>query len=243
MRTLVRRAALVACVLLLAGCGSDLGMPSPVTTQAAKTRDLWRVFVVIALVVGLIVYGLIIFVVVRYRRRREDDGEVNPNQRQYQVPIEIIYTALPLVIVGVLFGLSIRTERDVNHSDAHPDLTVKVVAFQWQWQFAYDGSPVVVTGVPTKEPVLVLPTERSVRLEFSSPDVVHSFWVPHFIEKRDVIPRVDNAIDVRITEAGQWDGVCAEFCGLNHTSMRFSVQAVPGPQFDTWLASGGTTTP
>jgi cytochrome c oxidase subunit 2 len=69
--------------------------------------------------------------------------------------------------------------------------------------------------------------------------VVHSFWVPRFIEKRDLIPRVDNAIDVDITEAGEWPGVCSEFCGLNHTAMRFSVRAVPGPEFDAWLAGGG----
>jgi cytochrome c oxidase subunit 2 len=91
--------------------------------------------------------------------------------------------------------------------------------------------------------VLVLPVDRTVRLELSSPDVVHSFWVPHFIEKRDLIPRVDNAIDVHVTEPGQWDGVCSEFCGLDHTSMRFRVQAVPGDRFDAWLASGGTTSP
>jgi cytochrome c oxidase subunit 2 len=236
------RAGLLALVLVLAGCGGDLGLPSPVTSQGAESRDLWRIFVVIAVVIGLIVYGLIVFVLIRSRRRRARD-ELMPSQRQYNVPIEIVYTAIPIVIVGVLLGLSIRTERHVTSTSDHPDLRVKVVGFQWQWQFAYQGSPVVVTGVPGKDPVLVLPTDRTVRLELSSPDVVHSFWVPHFIEKRDLIPAVDNAIDVKVTEPGRWDGVCSEFCGLDHTKMRFSVQAVPGPQFDAWLASGGTATP
>ena len=242
-RQLTRAAALVGVlVVVLGGCGTDLGLPTPVTSQGAKSRDLWRIFVILAIIIGLIVYGLIIFVVIRYRRRHRA-ADVNPDQRQYHVPIEIVYTAVPLVIVGVLLGLSIRTERDVTSTSAPADVTVKVVGFQWQWQFAYDGSPVVVTGVPGKPPVLVLPTERNVRLELSSPDVVHSFWVPHFIEKRDLIPRVANTIEVRITQTGRWDGVCSEFCGLDHTTMRFSVQAVPGPQFDAWLASGGTTSP
>jgi cytochrome c oxidase subunit II len=236
------QAGLLVLVLALAGCSSDLGMPSPVTSQGARSRDLWRIFVVIAVIIGLIVYGLVIFVVVRYRRRRSPEGAL-PDQRQYHVPIEILYTAIPIVIVGVLFGLSIRTERDVNSTSDDPDLTVKVVGFQWQWQFSYEGTPIVITGVPGHDPVLVLPTERTVRLELSSPDVVHSFWVPRFIEKRDLIPRVDNTIEVRVTEPGQWDGVCSEFCGLDHTTMRFSVKAVPGPQFDSWLASGGTTPP
>jgi cytochrome c oxidase subunit II len=235
-----RRAAAVAvtaaATVVLGGCG-NLGMPDPVTTQGTESRDLWRIFVWIALVIGAIVYGLVIFVVLRYRHRRSA-GE--PSQRQYHVPVEIVYTALPLVIVGVLLGLSIRTENNVTATTKDPDLTVKVVGFQWQWQFSYEGSPVVITGVPGKDPVLVLPVGRIVRLDLSSPDVVHSFWVPNFIEKRDLIPRVDNAIDINITEAGEWPGVCSEFCGLNHTAMRFSVRAVPATEFDAWLAGGGS---
>jgi len=238
-----RRAAgvvlVAASVMLLAGCG-NLGMPHPVTEQGTESRDLWRIFVWVALVIGAIVYALVVFVVVRYRHLRSD-GE--PSQRQYHVPVEILYTALPIIIVGVLLGLSIRTERNVTATSDNPDVTVRVIGFQWQWQFIYEGSNVTVTGVPGKDPVLVLPVSQTVRLELESPDVVHSFWVPHFIEKRDLIPRVDNAIQVRVDQPGQWAGVCSEFCGLDHTTMRFSVQAVPGPQFDAWLASGGTTSP
>jgi cytochrome c oxidase subunit II len=236
----VRRRAVTAALVALAatavaGCG-NLGMPHPVTAQGTESRDLWRIFVWIALVIGAIVYGLVAFVVIRYRRSRSE-GE--PSQRQYQIPLEIVYTALPLIIVGVLLGLSIRTERKVTHTSADPDLTVRVIGFQWQWQFVYQGSDVTVTGVPGKDPVLVLPVGRTVRLELESSDVVHSFWVPHFIEKRDLIPRVDNAIDVNITEQGEWAGVCSEFCGLNHTAMRFSVRAVAPEEFQAWLASGG----
>jgi cytochrome c oxidase subunit 2 len=137
--------------------------------------------------------------------------------------------------------VSIRTESDVTSTSERPDVTVHVVGFQWQWQFSYEGTPVVVTGVPGKDPVLVLPTERTVRLEMESPDVVHSFWVPHFIEKRDLTPGLDdNAIEVRVTEPGEWDGLCSEFCGLDHTRMRFRVRAIPAAEFDAWLASGGT---
>ena len=228
-------AAIAAAVVLLGGCG-NLGMPSPVTSQGTESRDLWRIFVWTAIVIGAIVYALVIFVVVRYRRRRSA-GE--PSQRQYNVPVEIVYTAIPLVIVGVLLGLSIRAENKVTATSKDPDLTVSVVGFQWQWQFNYQGTPISITGVPGKDPVLMLPVGRTVRLELSSSDVVHSFWVPHFIEKRDLIPRVDNAIDVDITEAGEWAGVCSEFCGLNHTAMRFSVRAVPPAEFDAWLAAGG----
>ena len=230
----------VAAVAILAtACSSNLGLPDPVTTQGTHSRDLWRIFVVLAIVIGAIVYALVGYVLFWGHQRRGDDAE--PSQRQYNVPVEVVYTALPIVIVGVLLGLSIRTENKVTATSDHPDLTVQVIGFQWQWQFRYQGSAVVVTGVPGKDPVLVLPVGRTVRLELQSPDVIHSFWVPNFIEKRDLIPRVDNAIDVNITQTGQWPGVCSEFCGLDHTSMRFSVQAVPPDQFDQWLARGGTS--
>jgi cytochrome c oxidase subunit II len=241
---LTRRRALLAVAvaglcLVLAGCASDLGMPEPVTTQGTHSRDLWRVFVVIALIIGTIVYLLVGFVVIRYRRNRSGGGM--PSQRQYHVPIEIIYTAIPLVIVGVLLGLSIRTERNVTALKSDPDVTVRVVGFQWQWQFNYVGTNIVITGVPGKEPVLMLPTDRTVQLDLQTADVIHSFWVPHFIEKRDLIPRVTNSIDVNIKQTGQWAGVCSEFCGLDHTDMRFTVRAVSPSDFDAWLASGGTT--
>ena len=112
-------------------------MPSPVTSQGTESRDLWRIFVWTAIVIGAIVYALVIFVVVRYRRRRSD-GE--PSQRQYNMPVEIVYTAIPLVIVGVLLGLSIRAENN-GHAPPRriPTSTVDVIGFQWQWRFHYPG--------------------------------------------------------------------------------------------------------
>jgi cytochrome c oxidase subunit 2 len=234
-----RRIAVVGLIaalsLLLAGCG-NLGLPDPATQQGDSSRNLWRIFVWTAIAIGAFVYVLIGLVLLKMRRR--DDGE--PSQRQYNVPVEIVYTAVPLVIVGVLFGLSVRTEADVTGTSPDPDLTVHVVGFQWQWQFAYEGTDVVVTGVPGRLPELVLPVGERVRLELQSVDVVHSFWVPNFIEKRDLIPRVQNAIDIDITQPGEWPGFCSEFCGLDHTGMRFTVRALPADRFETWLANGGT---
>jgi cytochrome c oxidase subunit II len=232
-----RLAWLLAALPLLAGC--RFGMPKSVTDQGEHTTTLWQIVFVIALVIGALVYVLIILAVIRYRRRPGDDGE--PPQRQYLIPLEVAYTAIPLIIVGVLFGLALGTERKVTHLSANPDLVVQVVGFQWQWQFNYEGSGVQVSGSPGVTPVLVLPTDRTVRLQLVSRDVVHSFWVPKFVEKRDLIPRVDNNIDVRLTEAGEWPGVCSEFCGLDHWKMTFRVRALPPDEFDRWLAEQPTT--
>jgi cytochrome c oxidase subunit II len=109
---------------------------------------------------------------------------------------------------------------------------------QWQWQFRYPDQGVVINGVPNEDPPeLVLPVDRTVRFELISRDVVHSFWVPNFITKRDLIPGHDNQLEVMIEEPGVWRGECSEFCGLDHWKMIFSVRALPPDEFDRWLAS------
>ena len=93
--------------------------------------------------------------------------------------------------------------------------------------------------MPGRPPTLVLPVDRTVRLKLIADDVIHSFWVPSFLEKRDLIPGVDNEIDVNVIEPGEWSGVCSEFCGLDHWKMNFSLRAVPPEEFDEWVRAGG----
>jgi cytochrome c oxidase subunit II len=235
----VRRVVGVGGVLLLVGGCGRAGMPAAATEQGRDTTSLWKIFLVVAVVLAAIVYGLIAFVVVRYRRRRHDDGTV-PSQQRELISLELLYTAIPLVIVGVLLGLSTRTQQKVTRLSDHPDLAVDVIGFQWQWQFRYPGG-IVVSGTPDLPPVLELPVGRLVQLHLISNDVIHSFWVPNFIEKRDLIPGVDNKIDVRLTKTGEFAGVCSEFCGLDHYRMTFTVRAVSTEEFDAWLAKGGST--
>lgn len=228
----------VACavlVVMVTGCGRA-GLPRAATEQGRETESLWKLFLVIAAVLGVVVYGLIVYVVVR-ARRRPDDGSL-PSQRRDFFGLELLYTAVPLVIVGVLLGLSTRAQQKITKLSDHPDLAVQVIGFQWQWQFRYpDG--VVITGTPDAPPVLELPVDRTIQLELLSNDVVHSFWVPNFVEKRDLVPGIDNRIDVRLTRTGEFAGVCSEFCGLDHWRMTFTVKAVPADEFDAWLARGG----
>jgi cytochrome c oxidase subunit 2 len=225
--------AVTVAVVVLTGC-TDAGLPEPVTEQGEQTRDLWRVFVVIAACIGALVYGLIVYVIVRYRRR-QGTPDRPPDQRQVIVSLEALYTAIPLAIVGLLLGLSVRTERDVTDLVEDPDLTVHIVGFQWQWQFTYVDEDITVTGTPGETPELVLPIDSTVRFDLESADVVHSFWVPKFLTKMDLIPGVENSIDVRVTEAGTWPGVCSEFCGLEHWRMTFTVRALPAEEFSAWV--------
>jgi cytochrome c oxidase subunit 2 len=223
----------VAAALALTGCSSTFGQHEPATKQGRSMSDLWRGGVMTALVVGGIVLSLIIFTVLHYRRRGRDDV---PSQRQYIIPLEIVYTVIPIVIVLVLFGFSYATQDDVDALSSNPDVTIDVQGFQWQWQFHYRDEDITVTGVPDHRPVMVLPVDETVRLVLTSRDVIHSFYVPNFLFKRDVIPTIKNQFDIQVEKAGTYRGFCAEFCGLNHARMTFTVRAVTKAEYADWLA-------
>jgi cytochrome c oxidase subunit 2 len=212
-----------------------------VTNQGDTFNDLWPVFLTGAVLIVLLIWGLTVWSVVKYRRRR--DATENPDQTQYHVPLEVTYTAIPLLIVAVLFVLSVRGERDVTRLSSNPDVVVEVLGFQWQWQFDYEGEDVLVSGIPDRPPTMVVPVGATVRLQLVADDVIHSFWVPEFLEKRDLIPGRVNEVDVRVTEPGRWVGRCAEFCGLDHAAMRFAVEAVSEDEYEQWLDDARATDP
>jgi cytochrome c oxidase subunit II len=209
------------------------GLAPPLTEQAHEIDDVWAGFLIAAIVLGVIVVGLIVYVVIRYRRR----GGGLPVQRREHIPLEVAYTVVPLLIVGVLFGVTFASVNAVDEKVPNPDVTVVVTGFQWQWQFDYPASGVRVTGSEAVRPELVLPAGRSVRFELTSLDVIHSFWIPGFRFKRDVFPGQTQTFDVDIGNlSGSWpdSGVCAEFCGLDHDKMRFSVRIVTPAEFTAW---------
>ena len=226
----------VAAAVLAGGCDiPGFGAPDPASKQGDSIHSLWQGFFLAGLAVAALVWGLLIFVVVRYRRRRGEPDEV-PSQNAYNIPIEILYTAVPILVVAVLFGVSVSTERRVNDLGDDAATTVDVIGFQWSWQFHYEGEGVTITGVPGRGPELVLPVGRAAHLRLFSADVNHSFWVPDFLSKRDLIPGVDNEIEVTPTKTGSYVGRCAEFCGLDHWRMNYSVRVVGESEFRTWLA-------
>jgi cytochrome c oxidase subunit 2 len=215
-----------------------MGLPDPVTDDGDRILGLWRGAVFAGLAVAALIWALVAWSVLRYRRRNDD----LPSQTPYNIPLEIAYTIAPLVIVAVLFGFTVFTQEKVTGASQRPDLEVEVVGFQWSWEFRYRELGIDVESNGKEDPVLVLPVGRTVRFDLVAEDVNHSFWVPEFLEKRDLIPRVDNHIDVAVTREGEWTGRCAEFCGLRHWAMRFGVRAVPPAEFDRWVRNHGGRT-
>jgi cytochrome c oxidase subunit 2 len=221
----------------LTGCAADV-LPEPATEQADKTADLWDTFVPIAIAVWILIWALVGWAVVRYRRRKNDDEL--PDQRQYFTKLEIGYTIAPVVIVAFLWFVSWQTTDEITTLSDDPDVVVDVIGFQWQWQFRYPEHGVVteqfvIDGAPGEPPTLVVPVGQTVRFRLTANDVIHSFWVPDFLEKRDLIPEIDNEIEVNVKEPGSWQGRCAEFCGLDHWAMYFTVEAIPVDDFEKWV--------
>jgi len=242
MRRGVRLSALFVLVsLAVTGCTAEeairFGFPEAITPQGDSILTLWIGSSIAALVVGVFVWGLILWCCVRYRKR----SDTLPRQVRYNLPIEVLYTAVPFVIVAVLFYYTAVSETYVNELSDDPDVTIGVVGFQWNWQFNYVKEDLQVTGRPGQPAELVLPTGRTIRFVESSPDVIHSFWVPAFLFKRDVIPGRYNQFEITIDKPGTYIGRCAEYCGVDHSRMNFSVRALPPEEYDAFVAEASRT--
>jgi cytochrome c oxidase subunit 2 len=234
-------------VVTLTGCEMPnnefwrFGWPEGITEESEVMRELWTGSVIAALIVGILVWGLILYSVVRHRKRSDE----LPKQTAYNLPLEIVYTILPFVIIAALFFYTVVVQNRVMERSDNPDETIAVNAFKWNWQFVYpgtedeNGEPVDTIGNSSEIPILVLPTDRTIRFEVQSADVIHSFWVPEFLFKLDVIPGNengrDNVFEVTVREEGAYVGRCAELCGTYHAYMNFEVRAVSGEDYDAYL--------
>jgi cytochrome c oxidase subunit 2 len=243
----------VVAAMLLSGCSVDdafrFGWPvKGISEQSKQMYNLWIGSVIAALVVGFFVWGLIFWCVIRYRKR----GEELPPQTRYNMPMELLYTVLPFLVIAVLFYYTATIEANVNKIPKNPDVTVDVIAFKWNWQFEYDGvttpdgQKVSTIGASDYIPVLVVPTHKTILFVESSPDVIHSFWVPELLFKRDVFPgNVKNEFAVTIDREGAYVGHCAELCGTYHSMMNFELRAVPDAEYQKFLSAKkqGMSTP
>ncbi len=246
-------AAIVAVILILLYYGVNvlspgeeflhgLYPPIAVTTQGARIRDLYTVVFLIAVAIFLVVEGLIIWTVIRYRRKPGDD--TLPPQIHGNNIAEFVWTIVPTLIVIFLFVVSWQTLNAVDTTAASTQTRIRAVAGQFQWQFDYldqSGKVLYTELLPlvSQGGGMTVPAGRTVQLSLVSHDVIHAFYVPQFLFKRDVVPGRTNQFDFVVNEsdAGQtFRGQCAELCGMGHSIMLFEVHALTGTEFDAWLA-------
>ncbi len=243
----------LAGALALTGCSPEVQkgwLPTErgTTNHTDRIMDLWVNSWIAALVVGIITWGLMIWCVVAYRRRKGTVGF--PRQNSFNLPLEVFYLTIPLFMVLVFFYFTDRDQQSIDDRSKPADVVVDVRGKQWAWDFNYKKGDVVTEDVheagvqahltgndvdKEKLPTLYLPVNKSVDLELNSRDVIHSFWVPAFLQKRDMIPGKTNYIRLTPTREGTYDGKCAELCGEYHSEMLFRVKVVSESEFQAHM--------
>jgi cytochrome c oxidase subunit II len=252
----------IAGALVLTGCSPEVEkgwLPTErgTTSNSDRIMDLWVNSWIAALVVGTITWGLIIWCLVAYRRRKGTVGF--PRQTSFNLPLEVFYLTIPIFMVVVFFYFTDRDQQAIDDRSQPADVVVDVRGKQWAWDFNYKAGDVIEedvheAGVQTnltgntidmeQLPTLYLPVNKSVDLELNARDVIHSFWVPAFLQKRDMIPGKTNYIRFTPTKEGTYDGKCAELCGEYHSEMLFRVKVVSESEFQAHmddLKSAGNT--
>ncbi len=295
LRRLALVGALAGLAITLSGCSWSealgMGWPEGITPEARLNRELWVGAVIASLVVGVMVWGLI-FWASAFHRKKKTDTEL-PRQFGYNMPLELVLTVTPFLIISVLFYFTVVVQEKMLHLAKDPEVVIDVTAFQWNWKFGYqrinfkdgtltyDGADparkkamvskpegkdshgeelvgpvrglnsedrtylnfdkVETLGTSTEIPVLVLPAGKRIEFQLNSADVIHAFWVPEFLFKRDVMPNpvANNSVNLyqveEITKTGAFVGHCAEMCGTYHSMMNFEVRVVPPNDFKAYL--------
>jgi cytochrome c oxidase subunit 2 len=221
--------ALAAVGLVVAGC-----LPAPATAEARSIAQLYTVFVVLAIIVGALVFGLTTYAVLRYRAGRDRSL---PPQTKGNLKAEAVWTVVPILTVLGLFAGTLIVLGRVETRAPQPGAQIEVEAFRWGWSFSYPQAGVTITGVSPDAPEAVVPVGEPIQVTLSAADVNHAFYVPVFLFKRDAIPGRVSSFDFTVDAPGRYGGQCAEFCGIYHARMPFSIRAVSRADYDAWLAA------
>jgi cytochrome c oxidase subunit II len=237
-RRLSSLVVLLPLVPLLAACASDAPQDT-MNPQGPISRSIDHlfngVFLVAAFVFVVVEFGTL-YLVIRFRRRKDDDNDDLPAQTHGNTKLEIAWTIVPAVMLAVVGFFTLTTLFDINQRDEDA-LTVQVTGQQWWWEFTYDtngdgkfNDEDVLTGSD-----LVIPAGQDVNLKIHSNDVIHSFWIPALNGKKDAVPGREHPLRLNADEPGTYVGQCTEFCGLSHGYMRQRVIALEPDEFDAWL--------
>jgi cytochrome c oxidase subunit II len=202
----------------------------PIGRYAVEVDRLWWPVFWIAVGVFVLVMGLLLYAILRYRERPDEDPPELPKQIHGNPRLEAIWTVIPAVILAVV---AVPTVRTIFLLAEEPEdaFIIEVTAHQFWWEFEYPGIDGLVTANE-----MVMPTGTEVVLRMESTDVIHSFWVPKLTGKQDVVPGHTNTLRLHTDEEGEYLGQCAEFCGLSHANMRMRVLAVSPDEFEAWAA-------
>jgi len=225
--------------LFVTGCSkvSELGFPEGVSSVNDQSLSLWQGAWIAAGVIGVFTLILILWPAVFHRAKV--GGPEFPKQTQYHIPIEIIYTIIPFIVVAVMFYYTAKKETVISQKTTVAAHEISVTGIQWSWQFAYPeaGANAIVTGTTAKPPTLVVPVGELVRYTLKSNDVVHGFWIPAFMIQIQTLPGVTNHLEFTANKLGEFKGRCNILCGRAHSQMLFTLKVVTPAEYETYLES------
>ena len=238
-------------MLALSGCSGEdfangylpLGSKGA-TNHTGPITEFWNLSWVVLFIVGFISWGLMAWALIVYRRRK--GSNVVPPQLRYNNPIETLFTIVPLILVVGFFAFTARDIQAIETPTANPDVKIQVIGKQWSWDFNYVNANVYDSGIQSQFkgeegseaslPVLYLPVNKTVEIDLTSRDVIHSFWVIDFLYKKDMFPARTNHMYFTPQKIGTYKGKCAELCGEFHSMMLFNVKVVSEDDYKAHMA-------
>ncbi|MEO8292938.1 MAG: cytochrome c oxidase subunit II [Actinomycetota bacterium] len=238
------RLGLATALLLLTSCAKE-----GISPQGQDVHQLFGIIMILAVPIFLAVEGVLLWCVVRYRKRTDEPApQTVGGGRSLGV-----FFAIPAVIVAILFPFGETALMRIERHET-PQVQIRVEGFQWEWTFLYLEEGIFVSGKTLVKPAeMVLPVDEPVEITVTSRDVIHSFFVPDLLFKRDAIPGRTSTFEFTPTQIGTFPAQCAEFCGLWHSKMTFDVKVVSSLDYQAWIEqqreaaqsitckSGGTT--
>lgn len=217
---------IVLSVVLTAGLWSIQLTPKVASTQGESVDAVFRVLFALSAVIFSLVMSFLIYAVIAFRRQPGDMEDAEPVYGN--TAVEIAWTIIPLIIVVVLGTYGAITLTKMNQVSAQEELVVDVRGVQWSWSFFYPDYDITSS-------TLLLPVDQPVLFRLQSTDVIHSFWVPEFRVKMDVVPGITNELRITPTELGDYRALCSELCGTAHAYMTAPVMVIEGDDFDAWV--------
>ena len=214
----------VAAVLLLDW------FPPQASTTASDVDTLYDVLLIVSVPIFVLVMTVAIYSVVKFRARPGDKGDGAPIHGN--TLLEVVWVTIPFLLVSALavYGWVVLDDQEEPQPNA---MIVNVTGQQFSWSFQYPGE---AGAAPVTSNELILPVGQPVDFKIQALDVIHSFWVPAFRLKSDAVPGIETEFRVTPSAEGNYDVVCAELCGLGHSTMRQTVRIVPPEEFETWIS-------
>jgi len=205
------------------------GLPEAASTLAADIDALYDFILLLSIGSMALITGAMLFMVIKYRRKNDD--EIPENPVTHNVPLEVAWIVIPTLLLIVVFAWGFTTWLDARVPPAEP-IDIRVEARQWAWSFTYPEEGIVSEH-------LVVPAGKPVKLTMSSADVLHSLFVPAFRIKQDVLPERYTIAWFNAPETGEYDLLCAEYCGKDHSRMNRLVKVMNDKDYIDWIDSGG----